>query len=498
MTDFHLPLNLYLERYPLKYSALYHALRDAVASGRLEYGMKLPSSRELGGLYGLSRGVVSQVYEMLAAEGYVVSGVGRGTFVAYRHDRQPGGGANVQTEFELSAWGRRMSGLPLRQPASGTDGDIRFVIGYSDRNHFPKEAWNRTLYAQVRGMHGSYYGDGFASQGHLALREAICRHLLRTRGIEAVPSSIAIVNGSMQAIALLAQLLIDPGDPVVTENPCYSGILSAIRAAGGEAVAACTDRHGLVPDDWEAKLIFVTPSRQFPTGAVLSLERRQQLLAWASRRGAVVVEDDYDSEFRHLGRPIEPLKLLDREDRVVYIGTFSLTMMHHFRIGYAVLPAALREPFLRARQLFEPHPTAILEQRALASFMNGGEYERHLRRMGRLYSRKFELLQSLLTDTEELAELFEPVASDAGLHLFALWKRSADEYDRFRQFCYDSGVTWTDGTGYYLERPVPSACFGFAHLEETEIKEGISRMAAARTARFSGEEFGLIPCSKRQ
>lgn len=485
MPDFHLPLNLYLERYPHKNTALYHALKDMIASGKLEYGAKLPSSRELGGLYKLSRGIVSLVYEMLASEGYVVSEVGRGTYVAFRRGGLPGKEEQAArpAACELSAWGRRIAELPTRKSEDGPRPAIDFAVGYSDRSHFPAADWNRMLFAQVRGMADSYYGDKFAALGHMPLREAICRHLLRARGVEADPSSVAIVNGSMQAIALIAQLLIEPGQAAVVENPGYPGTLSAIAAAGGRPVAAAVDGHGLIPADWDAKLVFVTPARQFPTGAVLSLERRQRLLAWAYERGAIVVEDDYDSEFRHRGRPIEPLKVLDRQDRVAYIGTFTRTMMHHFRIGYAVLPSALREPFARARQLFEPHPTSILEQRALAAFMNGGDYERHLRRMGRVYSRKFELLRGELA--RKLPELFDPAPADAGLHLFARWRRSAGEYETFRRECRNEGVLWSDGTGYYVEKPAPSACIGFAHVSEEEIVEGIARMRAAADRMFT-------------
>lgn len=491
MSEFHLPLSLYMERYSHKYAALYHALKDRIASGKLAYGTRLPSSRQLGALYELSRGVVSQVYEMLASEGYVVSEVGRGTYVAFRPDRLPGSPAGtkeptvggVGAACELSAWGRRVAELPLRMPGAVPATGIDFAVGYSDQAHFPASAWNRALFAQVRGISGAAGGDKFSALGHLPLREAICRHLRRARGIEAEPSSVAIVNGSMQAIALLAMLLVEPGQPVVVENPGYPGMLRAIAAAGGRPVAAAVDRHGIVPADWDARLVFVTPARQFPTGAVLGLERRQRLLAWARERGAIVVEDDYDSEFRYRGRPIEPLKALDRESRVVYIGTFTRTMMHHFRIGYAVLPQALLEPFARARQLFEPHPTPLIEQRALAAFMNGGDYERHLRRMGRVYSRKFELIRGELT--RHMAEWFELAPTDAGLHLFARWKRTAEQYETFRRACESEGVSWSDGTGYYAANSTPSACFGFAHTSESDIVAGIARMKETANRLFA-------------
>jgi GntR family transcriptional regulator/MocR family aminotransferase len=246
-------------------------------------------------------------------------------------------------------------------------------------------------------------------------------------------------------------------------------------AAGGKVIEAEVDHAGIKLADWDARLLFVTPSRQFPTGAVLSMERRQALLQWATRRGAIIVEDDYDSEFRHHGRPIEPLKALDAQGRVVYIGTFSKTMHPDLRLGYAVVPSGLRDAFLKAKQLFEPHPTAILEQRALASFMNSGQYERHLRRMKRIYSRRYEGMFAEMT--RRLSDLFEHIPSDAGLHMFVWWKGSNDTWSRFKASCRDAGIIWSDGDPNYAEhKQRPSACFGFSHLEEPEILKGIDMM----------------------
>jgi GntR family transcriptional regulator / MocR family aminotransferase len=240
------------------------------------------------------------------------------------------------------------------------------------------------------------------------------------------------------------------------------------------------DGQGLVIEPWDARLAFVTPSRQFPTGTVLSLPRRQALLQWAAERGAVIVEDDYDSEFRHRGRPIEPLKVLDRAGRVVYVGTFSRTMQAQLRIGYAVLPERLLEPFVQALRLYEPYPASLLEQRALAQFMASGGYERHLRRMGRLYSRRFELFRRLLDSW--LGRLFEVVPSDAGLHVFARWREDDASYERYRERCRQAGVMWGDGRSYFYENAFTSACFIFSHLSEARIMEGLERMKAVAEA----------------
>jgi GntR family transcriptional regulator/MocR family aminotransferase len=476
--DFQIQYQSYKRKYQTKHLALYHALRDAIVSRQLTYLFRLPSSREMASLYELSRGTVNQVYEMLAAEGFVKTILGSGTFVAF-------GDENTQKEIDQSAnnvrlsyWGNALAAQKLREVNHVKDMTVNFKIGLPDLLHFPHGIWSRVMYAQVREMMESLQSEAFVTQGHLPLREATARYLLRARGIQATAEDIIILNGSMQGIALICQLLLNPGEAAIVESPGYSGFRKGIEAARGVVLEAKIDQSGVQPVDWEAKLLFVTPSRQFPTGVVLPLERRQVLLEWAASSGAIIVEDDYDSEFRHHGRPIEPLKALDTVGRVVYIGTFSKTMYPDLRLGYVVVPAGLRDVFLKAKQLFEPHPTAILEQRALAVFMNSGQYERHLRRMKRIYSRRYQLIYSVMSHT--LADLFDFIASDAGLHLFAWWKGSLVKWHRFKEACRKQGVIWAEGDFHYSEKEGrPAACFGFSHLQEAEIIKGIELMREA-------------------
>ncbi|MEW9700312.1 PLP-dependent aminotransferase family protein [Paenibacillus sp. SI8] len=549
--DFHIPYSTFKAKYTTKYAALYHALHDGILQNKLKLHTKLPSSRELAGMYGLSRGTVNQVYEMLIAEGYLQADVGKGTFVAYA-----GGQENreeiVGREITLSIWGTRVceqsglerglagggdeQGVELGQEREQGQGQgrereqeqeqgqgrergqdqeqereqgrvrererereqeqekgqdqeqeqvqeqeqerqgkmVSFTIGHPQMDDFPRELWNRCMYEQVRRMTESPLEEAHVAEGHYALREAIAKHLRRMRGIEARPERIVIVNGSMQAIALLTQVLVNEGDPVIMERPGYGGISRAVLAAGGVPVPGIVDGQGLVPQPWNARLLFVTPSRQFPTGAVLGLERRRQLLRWAAEQGAVIVEDDYDSEFRHRGRPIEPLKVLDQEGRVVYIGTFSKTMLQDLRIGYVVLPDALHAAFVAAKRLFEPHPSGLLEQRSLAAFMQSGGYERHLRRMRRVYASKFLLLQALLQ--ERLSTLFEWVESDAGLHVFGWWRGDSRTYAGYAAACRKAGVVWSKAGSYGLPAGQEGACFGFAHLTDEEMRDGVARM----------------------
>ena len=226
-------------------------------------------------------------------------------------------------------------------------------------------------------------------------------------------------------------------------------------------------------------LLFVTPTRQYPTGAVLSARRRAELLAWASRQGAVIVEDDYDSELRWGGRPAEPLKALDREERVVYIGTFSKTMFVDLRVGYVVLPESLLEPFRLAKALLEPHPSALVEQRALAHFIGSGAYAKHVRRMKRVIGRR------LLAFREEvearLARWFRFVPADAGLHMYAEWRGDAGSYAELQARCSARGVNWSLGDSLWEgDDAAPcTALFGFAHLKEAQIALGGALIEAA-------------------
>lgn len=475
--DFQLPFNLYIHKYKYQYAAMYHALKDTILQGKIPQGSKLPSSRDLAAMYSVSRGTVYQVYDMLASEGYVESKVGKGTFVSYEHvftaSIQNMGSANIV----LSDWGDRINQWPMRK----RDADEATIVDFStygdiDPAHFPYGEWNRCMYAEVRRhLSAQFRSEAFAVQGHLPLREAIAYHLKRRRGIEAGADEIVIVNGSMQAIALLCQLLVNSGDRVMIENPSYLGIRKAIRAAGGVPLSNELDENGVVFRPGPARLLFVTPSRQFPTGVVLSLERRQQILKWAQETAAMVIEDDYDSEFRRKGRPIEPLKILDQQGRVIYIGTFSKTMPSDLRLGYVVLPPKFIAPFCKAKQLFEPHPTSLLQQKALAAFMRSGQYERHLRRMERVYKRKHDRLFEQLTRL--LGNYFEFSEPDLGLHIFGRWKGTVESFKNFKASCQRAGVCWADVTGLYLTAPIPSACFGFSHLNEQEIIDGVSRMA---------------------
>jgi GntR family transcriptional regulator/MocR family aminotransferase len=353
---------------------------------------------------------------------------------------------------------------------------ISFLPDVGPMEYFPYAEWRSALtYAGGKG--GGSLHNYTHPAGDLQLREAIAGHLRVTRGIAAEASNIVLFSGSMQGIVLLVQLLVNKGDPVIIENPGYHGIHRAVQACGGMILPADVDASGIIPQDWKAQMLFVTPSRQYPTGVVLSLGRRRQLLAWAEKNAAVIVEDDYDSEFRWGGRPIEPLKALDSGNRVIYLGSFSKTMFAGLRLGYAVLPSSLVEPVVCAKALYDPFSTGVLEQRALAHFMSRGHYGRHLRRMTRIFGARYDILCSLMT--KHVPELFTLVPSDAGLHIYAIWRQSPQQFTDFVSAAKARGVEFRDASLYELESSLPAACFGFAHLDENTLTEGVLRLVKA-------------------
>ncbi|GGD49602.1 GntR family transcriptional regulator [Paenibacillus nasutitermitis] len=494
-----------------KSEALYQALREAIVAETLPEGFRLPSSRKLAKLYELSRGAVNIAYDTLLAEGYVRTETGSGTFIAYRpssaedHAKAEEQGRQ-HAIIHLSDWAERLDGstgnsmgITKRQeteeresgnwdksaeqaesggPASASRSDrplIDFGIGQVDPELFPVEEWRASLYAEVRAMTSHWPLPPAEVEGYLPLREALLQELRRERGIHASASQLFLTSGSAQAITLLSMLLVTPGTSVVLEDPCYSGTARAVRAAGGTIIPARVDDQGILLSNWPAKLLFVTPTRHFPSGAVLSADRRKALLDWAVRRQAVIIEDDYDSELRWGGRPSEPLKALDREGRVVYVGTFSKTMFSDLRIGYVVVPESLVEPFRLAKSLIEPRPAGLAEQRALANFMNSGSYARHLRRMKRVCGRRLICLREQMS--LRLGRWLRIVPVDAGLHLYAQWRGEAGDYERFREGCAAAGVHFTDDGGLWLNEPeVRAGLFGFAHLSEELLDLGVRRM----------------------
>jgi GntR family transcriptional regulator/MocR family aminotransferase len=456
---------------------VYLGLRQAILAGAFRSGEKLPSTRDAAEQLGVSRTVVLLAYDQLLAEGYAVGRAGSGTYVSREVRASQFARTSNSARLHLSRFGSsaasawaKMNFPQRRTPSLPYD----FAYGRSDLDTFPFEMWRRILLRCARKAPVSELDYGPAS-GKAGLREAICGHLRRSRAVACDATQVLIVNGSQQALDLIARVLIEGGDSVAIEDPCYQGTREILRAAGAHLLPVTVDRDGLDPAKLppSARLAFVTPSHQFPTGTILPLSRRLALLDWAKRRNAIVIEDDYDGEFRYEGQPLESLQGLDSEGRVIYIGTFSRTVFSSLRIGYLIAPKRLVTAFTAAKWLCDRH-TSTLEQETLAEFISSGLYERSLRRVRRRNTaRRHTLLEAIQTHLQDRVEV---TGSGAGAHV-VLWPEKRAEEDSLIAAAASRGVGIYGVSPYFMKKPRRTGIMlGYSRMNETAIAEGIRRL----------------------
>jgi GntR family transcriptional regulator/MocR family aminotransferase len=428
---------------------LYDGLRESILAGRFLPGARLPSTRALAADLGVARNTVVIAYDQLRAEGYLEGARGGGTRVRAaipdelldvrpaargnrRTSRSPHGTRSVgaetadshPVEARLSARGAMLVAAGRGFAQRGGTSPRPFRLGVPALDAFPSALWARLTARRWR--HRDVYLGDADPMGEPALRAAIAGYVTTSRGARCTPDQVFIVNGTQQALDLVARVLLDPGDAAWVEDPGYPGARAALAAAGARVVPVPVDDQGLdvtageraAPD---ARLAYVTPSHQFPLGAVMSAPRRLALLAWARRANAWLVEDDYDSEFRYSGRPLPCLQGLDAErrptgepSRVLYVGTFNKTLVPGLRLGYLVAPESLADSLRSARAATDRHaPTFV--QGVLADFIGEGHYARHLRRVRALYAERQRILVDAVGET--LPELLTLAPDAAGLHL---------------------------------------------------------------------------------
>lgn len=453
---------------------LYHEIRQAILNGRLRPGERLPATRELSKSLHVSRNTVIDAYERLASEGYLDARVGSGTYISRSLPGQPQGPRHSRSSIPLQVtrWAQSLVEPVYTPPQRDLPYDFR--LGRPELSRFPVDLWNRISAKLLRAFSRefAYYGD---SAGYRPLREAIARYLAHARAVVTDPDHVVITSGSQQALDLLARVLIEEGDPVVVEDPGYPAAIATFRAAGARILPIPVDDEGIRVDLFpeQARLAYVTPSHQFPTGVPLSLMRRKALLQWAQAQRAVIIEDDYDSEFRYIDRPIESLQGLDEANVVVYLGTFSKVLFPSLRLGYVIVPDSLLGPILAAKWITDRH-TPALEQRIVATFMQEGHYQRYLRRMHRLYTdRRKVLLSGLAHHTEDW---ITPSPSVAGLHVTG-WLPSHFDVDALITRAEAVGVSIYSITPFFQRNPRPGLVFGFGACRSSHIREGIRRLA---------------------
>ena len=488
------------------YRQVYEGLREAILSGRLARGARLPSSRALAADLGVARNTVLAAFDQLRSEGYLQGRRGGGTRArevipdalvtvrdAPRRDRSPAtsrGSRSVQSASRataspsperprLSERGRTLvtSGATLIRAAGP---HVPFELGVPAHDAFPRRLWGQLTGRRWR--RGDVDLGELEPAGEASLRAAIAEYLATARGVRCTADQVFVLNGAQQALHLVAQLLLDPGDRVWIEEPGYVGARVAFESAGARLVPVPVDDDGLdvaggVRLSRDARLAYVTPSHQFPLGVVMSASRRLQLLGWARENGAWIIEDDYDSEFRYTGRPLPCMQGLeaDRSDgspsRVLYVGTFSKTLVSGLRIGYMVVPDALIDAFRAARSTVDRHTPTIYQQ-VLADFIGEGHYFRHIRHVRNLCGeRQAALVDAAATRLDGLLRIH---ADPAGLHLLGRLSPGIRDTDAQRAAMARGIRSWAL-SGFYLgERPKEQAMVrGYGGFDAAEIRTGV-------------------------
>jgi GntR family transcriptional regulator/MocR family aminotransferase len=464
------------------YRQIYHGLREAIDVGRLAADDRLPSSRQLAGRLGVSRNVVLLAYAQLEAEGCVVGRPGSGTYVARdlperRLAPPPSRGrASPEPQLRLSVFGRRLTGQDPRWTQDAT-GAARwdFTVGRLAPADFPDRDWQRALRKAARSSSPEYA----APEGLTALRRLVLRYLTVSRGVVADLEQVVITNGMRQGYDLTLRLLVDPGAGVVLEEPGFPPVAAWTAAHGARVVPVDVDADGLRPDSLSAiegaRLAYLTPSHQFPTGAILSMPRRVAVLDWARQAGCALFEDDYDAEFQYAVRPIPALQGL-APGSVIYAGSVAKVLSPALRIGYLVVPRGLVDAF-RAAKRGADRQTSTLLQQALACFMADGSYERHLRRQRARYRARREALVAALEETFGGDVLVRGV--QAGVQVLVSFPELSANLEPTLVRRAESVGVRVEGAGACYASPAThsSLLLGFAAMSEAEIGEGIRRLA---------------------
>lgn len=460
--------------------ALHGQLKSAILEGRLRPGLRLPATRVLASNYGVSRNTAIATYDLLLSEGYITTRHGAGTYVADVLPRVSRAANQQKSDVKRARqlgdfWQRPMLFVGSPAPESVR---YQFRLGLPDVSRFPMETWRRLSARALRTFARQPVLEE-ASAGRASLREAIAKHVSFARAVACDSEHVVVTNGAQQAFDLLARVLLTPKRNVVAmEDPGYPRARMAFMAAGAKIVPVPVDEEGLIVEKLPtaASVIYVTPSHQFPTGAVMSPRRRAELLAFASARDAAIVEDDYDAEFRFGARPLDALQTLDRAGSVFYVGTFSKSLFPDLRLGFVVAPSWARPALVAAKHYADGQCSPLLQE-TLASFIGEGHLTRHVRRMRQVYGgRRAALLEGL---EKHLRTQLSPVPSAAGLHL-AAFTQSPIDADKIVERASQLGTGVYSLRRFQLGRAGRAGLvFGYSSVPEREINEGLSRLARA-------------------
>jgi GntR family transcriptional regulator/MocR family aminotransferase len=456
-------------------------LRARIRSGKLPAASRLPASRELAQLLGVSRSTVLSAYEQLYSEGHLTATVGDGTYVAAQTPAPvapatpPEAGTATEFDSQTAARLRALGDSPARPGPPRA-----FRAGVPAMDGFPFDTWAR--------LHARYWRRAPAAQlgyaepaGDPALRLRIAEYLSGARGLYCRPEQVLVTSGAQQAIALCAQMLLNPGDVAVVENPGYPRAAAAIALTGARLHGVAMDAHGMrtdsLPTGRRHRLAYVTPSNHYPTGVTLSLPRRLALLDWARAGRRWIIEDDYDGEYRYRGVPLPPLASLDESGRTIYVGTLSKMLFPGLRLGYMVVPPELAGPLAALRNHLDRH-CSTSEQAVLAEFFAQGHFQRHVRRMRRAARARRDALLAAW-DEHQPGGIAAPII-DAGLHAM-LWLPSVSDERRWVAAAREADIELEPLERFWLpaagDPPQGGVVLGFAGVGEAEIQAAVRTLA---------------------
>lgn len=464
------------------FRALHQQMRSAIVTGRLQPGVRLPSTRKFAELADVSRNTAVAVYDVLQNQGYIVIHPGSGAFVADNSPRlTPPETAKIKliTDHRLNAFWQNP---PVLAAALLPYYRYDFRMGLADKSAFPFQIWQRLLVRSQRTLAkaATSYAD---PQGQTNFREAIAAHVSISRAVACQADDIVVTTGIQQGLDLLAKILVTAGKTTIAiEDPGYRPTAITFSAARAEVIPVPVDAEGIIVEQIPpgTQVIYVTPTHQFPLGYTMSMARRIALLNFAQVHGAVIIEDDYDSEFRYNGKPLDALQTLDRNGSVFYIGTFSKSLFPALRLGFVVTPSWARQALLSAKRFSDWH-SPVLEQETLAAFITEGHLARHIRKMRQRYGQRRQVLMDSLT--QHCSDFLEPISTECGLHLTALVKGQHPAADI-------AAEADTLGIGLYSLDRYPIAgqgcnglAFGLGMIAADHIDEAISSLANLKSVR---------------
>lgn len=445
---------------------IYRQLLEAVLDGRLRAGERLPPTRELARRLDVSRNTVAAAYDRLVAEGFLTGRTGSGTYVG-TYERQRSRGAPTGSVRPYPFW----TSLVLPAPDRGTP-RYDFRVGIPDGSFFPIGTWRRLVAGTLRAVDVATYEE---PGGFPGLREAISRHIGQARSVRAEADDVVVTQGAQQALDLIGRVLVEPGTTVAVEEPGYPPARLLFQSLGARVATVPVDAEGLVVSALPrgTRLIYATPSHQFPLGMPMSLTRRAALLDWAGRHDAAVIEDDYDSEYRFADRPLAPLQSLDHSGRVIYVGSFSKTLLPALRLGFLVAPATLRPAIHAAKRLTDQHGE-ITSQKALSRFIEEGLLARHIKKTMRRYQARRDKILTILA--RDFKPWLDVVPSVAGLHVTArLSPHATVDRDRLHTL----GVAASPLEAFCASEPLRGLVIGYGAVRLERIDEGLRLLRSA-------------------